>query len=155
MITYRSWRQEDLPWLAQAAATAGWEAMPPEEQRKVPPTTVQQSSIAMVYGALASGMGNAIIAEADGRPVGFALGTLAPDMATGDRNGLMLGFWVDPAFRRQGVATGMLRVLESILASAGVFKAKLWTPLQNQAVVNLGQRCGYRCEGVINRKQFI
>jgi GNAT superfamily N-acetyltransferase len=116
--------------------------------------TVQEASIEQLQEVLGSGTGNAVIAEENGRPVGFALGAVAPDTTTGEQNGLLLSLWVDAAHRRRGVARGLLGVAEALFGCCRVRKAKLWTPLQQQAVVNLGQRCGYICEGVINRKQF-
>lgn len=154
MISYRSWQKGDLPWLGQAATAASWEGLTPEEQREVTHAAVQQASLEQLQEVLGSGTGNAIIAEADRRPVGFALGAVAPDTSTGELNGLVLSLWVDSGYRRKGLARGLLRVTEALFGCSGVRKAKLWTPLEQQAVVNLGQRCGYVCEGVINRKQF-
>jgi GNAT superfamily N-acetyltransferase len=154
MISFRSWQTGDLPWLSQAATAADWEALTPEEQGQADFAFLQQNAVEQLREALSSGMGNAVIAEADGRPIGFVLGALAPDTSTGEPNGLVLSLWVDPTRRRQGVARGLLQVLEALFSCSGVRKTKLWTPLANEAVVRLGERTGYVREGVINRKQF-
>jgi GNAT superfamily N-acetyltransferase len=154
MITYRSWQAGDFPWLTRAATAANWEGLTAEEQGEVDPAGLQQMSLDQLQEVLGNGTGNAVIAEEDGRPIGFALGVVAPDTSTGDSNGLLLNLWVDPSRRRQGVARGLLQVTEALFRCCGVHKAKLWTPLQNQAVVRLGERCGYVREGVINRKEF-
>lgn len=154
MISYRTWQSGDLPWLTQAAAAASWEGLTPEEREEVDPSFVQTSTAEQLREVLSSGMGNAVIAERDGRPVAFSLAVQAPDTSTGEANGLLLSFWVDPAHRRQGVARGLLQVTEALFRCCDVRKVKLWTPLANEAVVRLGETTGYVCEGVINRKQF-
>ncbi|HLO03202.1 MAG TPA: GNAT family N-acetyltransferase [Symbiobacteriaceae bacterium] len=154
MITFRTWQREDLPWLAQAATVASWEGLTPAEQAEVDPNFLQESAVEQLRDVLGGPTGNAVIAETDGRPVGFALGALAPDTSTGEPNGLILSLWVDPARRRQGVAKGLLQVTEALFGCCDVRKVKLWTPLSNEAVVRLGETTGYVREGVINRKQF-
>lgn len=154
MISYRTWQTGDLPWLTQAAIAASWEGLTPEERAEVDPQFVQASAAGQLREVLSGPLGNAVIAERDGRPIGFSLGAMAPDTSTGEANGLLLSFWVDPAHRRQGVAKGLLQVMEALFGCAGVQKVKIWTPLANEAVVRLGETTGFVPEGVINRKQF-
>lgn len=154
MVGFRTWQTGDLTWLTQAATAANWEGLTPEEQAMVGPDFVQRGAAEQLREVLGSGMGNAVIAERDGRPIGFVLGVVGPDTSTGEPNGLLLSLWVDPAHRRQGVARGLLQVMEALLGCCNVRKVKLWTPLSNEAYLRLGQTTGYVPEGIINRKQF-
>lgn len=154
MVTFRTWQTGDLPWLTQAATVASWEGLTPEEQAEVEPEFVQMGTAEQLREVLGGGMGNAVIAERDGRPIAFSLGVVGPDTSTGELNGLLLSLWVDPAHRRQGVAKRLLQVTEALFGCSNVRKVKLWTPLANEAVVRLGEKTGYVREGVINKKQF-
>lgn len=140
--------------MSQAATVASWEGLTPEEQAEANPTFLQQSAAEQMRDALGSGMGNAVIAESDGRPIGYSLGVAGPDPSTGELNGLLLSLWVDPARRRQGVGKSLLGVTEALFSCCDVKKVKLWTPLSNEAYIRLGETNGYVREGLINRKQF-
>lgn len=154
MITFRSWQSADLPWLNYAATAARWEGLSPAERAVVDPRFVQEGAMAQLREVLGGPEGNALIAERDGQPIGFALGALAPDSTTGEPNGLLLSIWVDPAHRRQGVARRLMQVTEALFGCCAVRKVKLWSPLANEPFVRLGEQSGYQREGVINRKQF-
>jgi GNAT superfamily N-acetyltransferase len=154
MITCRNWEMRDWPWLLGAASAAAWETLTPEERAGAHPERVQMMAATQIYQTLCAGSGHAVVAERSGRPVGFALGAVAPDTSTGEQNGLLINVWVDPAVRRQGIARSLRECMETIWRTRGVRKAKLWTTLANQPGVRLGEAAGYVREAVIHMKRL-
>jgi GNAT superfamily N-acetyltransferase len=152
MITFRAWDVRDWPWLVGAAAAAAWEMLSPEERESAQPEQVQKMAATQIQQTLGTGFGHAVVAERFGRPVGFALGAVAPDTSTGEPNGLLINVWVDPAVRRQGIARSLREIMEAMWRAKGVRKAKLWTTLANQPGVKLGEGAGYVREAIIHRK---
>lgn len=152
MYTYRMWQPMDYPWLVRATVEASWESLSPEEQRSSTPQTVTYVAQMMLHSVLATPRGFAILAEADGAPVGFVLGAIGPDGTTSELHGHLVVVWVASAHRRKGVATHLQSLAEGIFRQAGVRKMKIWIGLHNQAFVALAKKTGYQPEGLIGRK---
>jgi GNAT superfamily N-acetyltransferase len=118
--TLRAATPQDLPGLARIAAAAlRWDP----DAASLP---------ALLWPP--AGPGFAVLAETDGQPVGFALGSLgpvparpaeapsapsAPGQPPAGRRGHVNLFAVDPAARRRGVGTALLADLEARLFDAG------------------------------------
>lgn len=74
-----------------------------------------------------------LLAEIEGTPVGFVLGmTARPDVPSDNAvgTGVIVGFGVDPAHRRQGIGTRLLQSLETYWATRGVSRIQIgpWVP---------------------------
>jgi len=75
------------------------------------------------------------VAERDGRPVGYALWTLAYETAHAARGLYMTDLWVEPAHRRQGVARALVADLAR-LARAGGGRYVWWVSQPGNAGAN-------------------
>ena len=115
--TVRAATLRDLPGLARIAAVAlRWD-----------PDAAQLP--ALLWPSAEPGF--ALVAQADGQPAGFALGSLGPQPARpanpqpanagppAGRRGHINLFALDPALRRRGLGTALLDALESRLFDAG------------------------------------
>jgi GNAT superfamily N-acetyltransferase len=80
-----------------------------------------------------------LVADLDGRPVGFASGAREGDGAA--RWGLLA---VEAAARRRGVGTALVEGVERGLARQGASRCLVATQGRNQASLRLFERCGFR-----------
>jgi ribosomal protein S18 acetylase RimI-like enzyme len=94
--------------------------------------------------------GQVLIADLDGQPVGFAAGIVG-DLAPFDRltaragsYGRVTELYVQPAARRQGVATRLLARLDRYFARAGCDTVRIEVFAPNRAARRLYERLGYR-----------
>lgn len=154
MVTVRSWRQDDVPWLYRAAAVCAWEALHPEERAQASPADVAMRAWTRASQMAGTPMGTLLVAEVAGTPVAYAAGGVGPDASTGEPMGHILDIWVDPALRRRGLARRLHAALEAWFAAQGVRKVKLWTGLHNTAALASARANGYRPEGLIGRKRL-
>lgn len=70
----------------------------------------------------------AYLAELDGAPVGYTAGYLVRHLTYGCRPGLLIeSMYVDPAYRRRGIATRMITVLLDDARAQHVRKVQLLT----------------------------
>ncbi|MDB4897741.1 MAG: putative acetyltransferase [Firmicutes bacterium] len=154
MYSYRIWQPDDLPWLFHAAAAGAWESASDEERAAAAPQLIASGAQQLLQSVLSAGTGTAIIATAQGGPVGFVLFAVGPDSTTDEPNGYLMSGWVDPQHRRRGIFRQLHALAERILAQIGIRKAKICTGLHNQAVVNLARQAGYAPEGLIGIKEL-
>jgi ribosomal protein S18 acetylase RimI-like enzyme len=111
------------------------------------------------YGAHAAGQclrevqaerGRLLIAELDGRPVGFAAGVVrspGPDAGFSARVGLygrVTELYVEPGARRRGIATRLLARLDRHFARAGCETVRVEVFVPNPTARRLYARLGYR-----------
>lgn len=89
---------------------------------------------------------NCIVAEVDAQIAGFCL------TAHEDSYGYIVTMDVLPPFRRQGLATVLLRRAEKDLRKHGVRAVSLETATNNDSAVLFWQRHGYRTRGI--RKNY-
>jgi ribosomal protein S18 acetylase RimI-like enzyme len=146
----RIWQHGDLPWLQRAVMAAAVEDLPPGERRVEVLPLAAQRSLEQLHLLLQHGI--ALIADRGGDPVGFTLLTSLPDAATGEPTGTLIGLWVQPADRRQGVGRLLTATAEALFAHRGIKKVKLWTGVHNQGVLRLGEHRGYHVEALIREK---
>lgn len=154
MFAVRGWHQGDMPWLCRAVGLCAWEALHPEERLQADQTDVALRAWERLSQTAGSPMASLLVAEASGVPVAYAAGGVGPDASTGEPTGHITDIWVDPAFRRRGLARRLHAALESWFSAQGVRKVKLWTGLHNTAAVASARANGYRPEGLIGRKRL-
>lgn len=154
MFAIRPVSLADIIWLEPAAVQAAWESLSEQERLRTVPAVVAHTTVSQLRTMLLQPETMVLVAQAGAWPIGFIVGAVAPDGATGEPNGLLVVVWVAPAFRRQGVARRLQAAMEEVFRRAGVRKAKLWTGLHNQAAVRLAEGAGYRTEGLLGRKEI-
>jgi ribosomal protein S18 acetylase RimI-like enzyme len=98
----------------------------------------------------AAGGPDAVTFVADaGEPPGVGLATVlleGPD-DVGPRRGHLVGMWVDPACRRQGVARGLIDQAAGWARARGAAELVLWVVDRNAAARRLYERAGFRPTG--------
>jgi ribosomal protein S18 acetylase RimI-like enzyme len=82
--------------------------------------------------------GLAFLADADGRPVGFALGRARPPV------GRLTDLYVVPTARRRGVAAALLRELLEAFRARGLAEVDLEVDLENAEARAVYRRWGFR-----------
>jgi ribosomal protein S18 acetylase RimI-like enzyme len=112
------------------------------------------------YGALARSMirryrGRILIAEIDGRPVGFVSAYVRPRNAMRDlelapgRHGFVMDLYVAPAVRSRGVGATLLAAAERFLVERGCSRVWLDVFVPNVRAHALYRRLGYADFGVL------
>ncbi|HTW55008.1 MAG TPA: GNAT family N-acetyltransferase [Thermoplasmata archaeon] len=105
-------------------------------------------------GLLRKNRGGILIAERDGRPVGFVAAYVRPRNRVRDlelrpgRHGFVMDLFVDPSARGHGVGTALLRAAERFLARRGCTRVWLGVFVPNARAHALYRRLGYADFGV-------
>jgi len=90
-----------------------------------------------------------LVAAIDGKPIGTA-------MAGDDgHRGCVYYVAVDPAHRRKGIATTLMRNVEATLAARGCIKLNLMVRPDNTAVVGFYESLGYKVEERVNMAKML
>jgi GNAT superfamily N-acetyltransferase len=152
MAEVRFWRQEDLPYLRWFAAVNAWQILPPDDRALASIGHVAMAAETNLFEVLRSPGGTALVAEADGRPVGYLLIGINVDPKTGQRSGYMADIYIDPAYRSQGIASRFHQMSEQYLTDMGIRKATLWTHAHNPLGQKSAERQGYRLWGMVMAK---
>lgn len=84
-----------------------------------------------------------LVAEADGRIIGFALGRVLEKPRSAWRYGLLLWLGVDRRFKRAGVATRMLRQLTGLFIERNARIMLVDTAAKNHAALAFFRRNGF------------
>jgi ribosomal protein S18 acetylase RimI-like enzyme len=86
------------------------------------------------------------VAEQAGRVVGFVLGQVQDEyeMYRTRRYGMIHELWVEPEWRRQGVARQLMQAALDLFRQAGVHQARLDSATANSAAQRLFAACGFR-----------
>ncbi|WP_458185682.1 GNAT family N-acetyltransferase [Haladaptatus sp. NG-WS-4] len=83
-----------------------------------------------------SGSGFVLVSTADGRPVGYVLTTLGADAYVAE-------LVVEPAYRREGRATGLLRTALAAACEQGCGRVRLTIHEQNESARALYESLGF------------
>lgn len=155
-IRLRPLVREDLPWVLARAVATGWEQLPPPERLRIPPAAVAGPVRAMVLGALSRPGAGGLVAEAPTAPgdprIGYILYTVLAEELTGLPVGFFLDIWVDPAWRRQGVARHLCHGAEAVLRALGLREVKRSVAAHNHASLALSLQDGARVERLLLTK---
>ncbi|MPZ48437.1 MAG: GNAT family N-acetyltransferase [Dehalococcoidia bacterium] len=98
--------------------------------------------------ALADPSQSTIVAEEDGRVVGFAA-CLANRDELGDEAGELGAIYVDPRYWDRGIGTKLIKEAEGLLIEAGYKRAILWTIGANQRSRSFYENRGWRFDGTV------
>ena len=99
--------------------------------------------------------GRILIAERDGRPVGFVAAYVRPRNRMRDlelrpgRHGFVMDLYVAPSVRGQGIGTALLRAAEGFLAERGCVRLFLDVFAPNGRAHSLYRRLGYTDFGIL------
>jgi GNAT superfamily N-acetyltransferase len=154
MAEIRFWQPADLPHLRWFAAVNAWQILPPDDQALASIAAVAASAEANLHGVLGTPGGTALVAVADGRPVGYLLIAVRTDEKTGEPHGYMADIYIEPQFRKHGLAVRLHDEGEWYLAQLGIRKATLWTHAHNPLGQKSAERRGYRLSGVMMAKKL-
>ena len=84
-----------------------------------------------------------LVADIDGRVVGFAMGTIIEKARTAWNYGHLLWLAVHPAHARKGVAARLFTHFKSLMQAAGVRMLMIDTQADNEAAVRFFTRQGF------------
>lgn len=107
MIRVRPYWLSEVERIAQRAADNAWDGMPDSERRIADRATVDERVRLIVERILAAPSGTALVAEIDDRPAGHMLVAVVPSDVTGLPEGRCFDVYVEPEFRRRGVAQAL------------------------------------------------
>lgn len=154
MAEVRFWRPEDMPYLRWFAALNAWHILPPDDLRHASVGTVAQHAEGNLFGVLQSPGGTALVAVADGRPVGYMLIAVRSDEKTNERAGYIADIYIEPAYRKHGIAGHFHEIGEKYLADMGIRRATLWTHAHNPLGQKSAERRGYKLWGMMMSKEL-
>lgn len=149
MANVRFWQPRDLPELRWFAALNTWQILPADDRRIASIGAVATSAEENLLRVLDSPGGTAIVAEADGRLVGYILVAMQPDQRTRQWVGYLADIYIEPAFRKTGIASKFHELAEAHLARQGVRQATLWTHAHNPLGQRSAERRGYQIHGLM------
>lgn len=84
-----------------------------------------------------------LVAEADGKVVGFAMGAIIEKARTAWNYGHLLWLAVDPEFARQGIAGQLFDRFRDLMEEAGVRMLMVDTQADNRAAIRFFRRKGF------------
>jgi GNAT superfamily N-acetyltransferase len=154
MPRLRYWQPSDLPHLQQMSIIATWEITPADDKAHTTMEQVAANAEKNLMAVLQSNFGTAIVADEDGQPVGFLLVGLQGNDKTGQPHGYMADIYVEPAFRRQGLAQAMHAAAEEYLRSIGIGKVANWTHAHNPLGQSSSLRHGFQLWGLMLSKEL-
>jgi GNAT superfamily N-acetyltransferase len=104
----------------------------------------RDASRAWLTDATTTGPMRAFLARVDGTPAGACLIAICPASLTLGEFWMIRDLFVDPRWRRQGVAKALLDVICSEARQRGAIRVTLQTEDDNAAALGLYQRYGFR-----------
>lgn len=152
MAEVRFWQPEDMPYLRWFAAVNAWQILPPDDRETAMIGNVAASAEANLLAVLSSPGGTALVAEEGGRPVGYLLIAVRTDDKTGEAAGYMADIYIEPEYRKHGIAGRFHEASEQYLGQLGIRKATLWTHAHNPLGQKSAERRGYRLWGMMMSK---
>lgn len=150
----RLWRREDLPKLREFAVTNAMELLSPDDRAHTTPEIVKMAAEHNVTGILSMPGGTAFVADYQGRPVGYCLVSIQQDEKTGESSGYLADCYIEPAFRRTGIAPAFHKVAQAYLNQLGIRKSRLWVHAHNGTSYKSVQRAGFTVKGVMMAKEL-
>lgn len=152
MATVRFWQPTDLPYLLPMAAEASWQYTPPAERERSTPEFIGQAAHYNLLGCLSSPGGTAVVVEENGRPFGYMVVTLSPNERTGEMQGYLADIYVEPAYRRSGIAKELVRWGEAYLQHLGIRSETNWVHAGNEKSMKAAETLGLKPWAVMMAK---
>lgn len=84
-----------------------------------------------------------LVAEIDGRIVGFALGTVISKKRSAWKYGHLIWLGIDPEFHRQGVAARLFKHFKNIMMGNGVRMLLIDTEAGNHPAIGFFKKMGF------------
>jgi GNAT superfamily N-acetyltransferase len=154
MPVLRFWQPSDLPHLRRMAIITAWEITPEDDKAHTTLEQVAENAQQNLMAVLQAPYGTAIVADEGGLPVGFLLIGLQANEKTGQPHGYMADIYVEPAFRRHGLAQELHAAAEEYLRSIGIRKASNWTHAHNPRGQSSSLRHGFQLWGLMLSKEL-
>lgn len=149
MLEVRPGTQADLAWLLPAAARSALEQTVPRERLATWAETLAPRVEGLLRAALVQPGALLLVAAAAGVPVGYALACLQPNPLTGQAEGILVDLFVEPPWRRRGVARQLLAALEAGTRVRGARALALPASLYAGPALRLATGLGYWPERVL------
>ncbi|HYG58426.1 MAG TPA: GNAT family N-acetyltransferase [Symbiobacteriaceae bacterium] len=150
----RFWQQSDLPDLTRMAAVTAWNITPPDDKPYTSPEVVGMNAYHNLMRVLGSPGGTAVVVEDQGRPVGYFLIAIQPNHKTSLPFGYAADIYLEPAYRKGGVARQMHDLAEGYLRQLGIGTLTNWTHAHNPLGQKASDRNGFRIEGMMMAKDL-
>lgn len=155
MATIRFWRQTDLPYLLHMAGEASLLITPKEDLARSNPDFIRKAAEFNLMGGLCSPGATALVAEDNGRPVGFLLVTLQPSDMGGELSGYMADIYIDPAYRGSGLGRDLHFAGEAYLKPMGIRSLTNWVHATNEKGQRAAESYGVKPWAVMMSKPLI
>ncbi|MFO7172681.1 MAG: GNAT family N-acetyltransferase [Bacillota bacterium] len=145
MVEYRAARPEDLPALLPLVEAFARERAAAQGHQVLRPDFMEHARAGMEQ-ALAHPAAFVILAEEQGEPVGYGVGTLQePPPPFEPRPYIFISdLYVRPDRRGQGIGTALVERIRGWGLVKGVYRLSMVVPLSIPAAVRLGARLGFR-----------
>jgi GNAT superfamily N-acetyltransferase len=154
VIEVRFWREQDLPAMRYFAVINAWLILPPDDRQVASIGMVAQLAESNLMRVLQSPGGTAILAVEGERPVGYLLVAIQPDEKTGEYQGYMADIYIEPEYRKLGIAGRLHEMGEGHLQRLGIRRATNWTHAHNPLGQRSAERRGYRPWGMMMVKSL-
>lgn len=156
MISYREWTEADTPEVRRLVGELH-EAMRPYDENYPPAPAIIDAYFAYLVGEVADTSGTFMLAEDDGRPIGFVcifglMGPFSPDEDP-TKYTFVSDLYVDPAYRGHGIGKALLARAEAYAKRLGAPRIELAVHAGNAAMA-LYTHQGYRQRLVIMTKRL-
>lgn len=152
-VNIRSALPIDLPAMVAIKHDAGLAAW----QHILPPEVIETLPFPPRWGeAIASPdpRTSTLLAELDGRVVGFAITRPSGDVDASPQTGELDGFYSDPAVWGIGAGRALLAWATDRLTDAGFREATLWTAELNHRPRRIYEVAGWRVDGAQRHRSF-
>lgn len=154
MIRIRFWQPSDLPYIQQMMVETTWSITPEDDKAHTTFGTVAAGAQGNLQGILSSPGGTCVVADLNGKPVGFLLIGLQPNDKTGVPHGYLADIYVEKPYRKSGVARQMHTIGEQYLRSLGIRYATNWVHAHNAGAQKASAQFGIRPWGVMMVKEL-
>lgn len=152
MAEVRFWQPEDLPFLRWFATVNAWQILPPDDRAIASIGNVAMAAESNLMSVLQSPGGTALVAVADGKPVGYLLIAIRTDDRTGEQTGYLADIYIEPEYRKLGLGGRFHELGEGYLTKLGIRKATLWTHAHNPLGQRSARKRGYELWGMMMSK---
>jgi GNAT superfamily N-acetyltransferase len=154
MATVRFWQPADVPYLLHMAAETAWQITPEKDRAYTRPEIVRRAAQANLAGCLSTPGGTVLVAEADGRPVGYLLITIQPNDRTGQLQGYLADIYVEPEYRRAKLGLQLHQMAEAYVHRLGIRTVTNWVHTGNEKGLKAAEHFGMRPWAVMMSKEL-
>jgi GNAT superfamily N-acetyltransferase len=152
-VSVRSALPPDLPRMMAIkhdAGLAAWQhILPPEVIETLPFLPRWSEAIASPDPRT-----SALVAEVDGRVLGFAITRPSGDADASPQTGELDGFYADPGAWGIGAGRALLAAATDRIKGAGFADATLWTAAENHRPRRIYEVAGWRVDGTERQRSF-